>query len=774
MDPGWIEALNKLWMQDEHIDFAAEENRWKLRPFETAGSSDPTASDPMSTRRRLLICLTGFNDGEATSWFFATQRVLCAVANLAAVTERTALQDRITSNGGIYTPDLTRMCNHLVVAKPEGKKYKAAKNWKLKTVSLEWLIQSTDRGMILDDKYFDPTLPSEDRGKGAQITTDISFSKRPRAVDSFAETEGRQRKLRKTASMKLSSQRNSFLGDLLAQKPKAQPAVQTDDWEDIAAPVHHPEADKAKPDARADKAPPALVDADKGIFSASYFYVHGFQKQKEDIVSNAIKTRGGRVCRDADEVKRARAPQFPWHRFVVVPQETRLEALDFEDDGISPVQIVTEFFIERCMVHNRLLDPEHHALGRPFPSFPIPGFEKLVVCSAGFAGIDFHHFAQVISQLGGKFEETFRAKASVLVCKSLASIRDVKKKFAMDNGIPIVKEDWLWTCISTGKLAAIEMFMFPELQQKVREPKLPPRTRSTQGPVSKTKKPGPPVNLPHDAALDSTSHGSEKRSRTTSATSGSSSRYETARSNLADSRDGVAAIRPLQEVTANSVTRSESPFSNLAKDSSDDKSGSENSSKGREKKGQTQRNGEESRRAGETRRQEEPETWREVEGGDARRSAEEDEEQEEQRRKIEEEQRRRDEELLGFQSRVTSLIERRPGSVGRSESNPTVVDEPAPARKERRKRGIFGRAVSSVSITSNHSNSDYREREQDADLLDDHAAEQQPEENPMLTMTQVEYRDPEAIEARDGILKRMKEGKPVRSSGRLRKTPGRL
>jgi hypothetical protein len=73
-----------------------------------------------------------------------------------------------------------------------------------------------------------------------------------------------------------------------------------------------------------------------------------------------------------------------------VPQETRPESLDFEDDGIEPVQVVTEFFIEKCMLHNRLFDPEHHVLGRPFTTFPIPGFEKFVVCSAGFAGLDLH------------------------------------------------------------------------------------------------------------------------------------------------------------------------------------------------------------------------------------------------------------------------------------------------------------------------------------------------------------------------------------------------
>jgi hypothetical protein len=343
----------------------------------------------------------------------------------------------------------------------------------------------------------------------------------------------------------------------------------------------------------------------------------------------------------------------------------------------------------------------------------------------------------------------------------------VKKKFAIDNGIPIVREDWLWASISTGNLAPIEKFMFPELRQKIPEKQLPYKTLSEPiGAVSEPKKPkkrDPPLSLAHDSGSGGSDEGSAMGSRTAKTTSDSSSRYETARTNLNDSREGIPTNRTLKEVSANSVSRSESPVSNMSKDSSDDKSRSENNNKDGEKKRQLE---EEKRRAEEKRAQEEQER---------RRNAE---EEEEERRKAEEaeEQRRKDEELLGFQSRVTSLIERRSGSASGSEDNTLIDRPPAPAKKERRKRGIFGRAVSSVSVTSNLSSSDYRERERerDSELLDDNETQQQ-EENSMLTMTQVEYRDPEAIEARDGILKRMNEGKgPVRSSGRLRKPPGRL
>jgi DNA replication regulator DPB11 len=734
MDPGWIEALNRLWTHDEPIEFAAVEREWQLRALETGGASNMKAASSLPTRHRLMICLTGFND----------------------LQERTALQERITSNGGVYTPDLTKTCSYLVVAKPEGKKYAAARNWKIKTVSVEWLIQSTDRGMILNEKYFDPTMPPEERGKGAQVTVDVSFSKRPRPVDSFAESEGRHRKLRKTASVKLSCQRNSFLGDLLTQKPTAQVAAEKDDWEDIAAPVPNPENEyDASPDPSAvNKTRPLAADA--GIFSTSYFFVYGFGESKEDIVRNAIKTHGGRVCRDEDEVKHARAPQFPWHRFIVVPQESKPDALDFEDDGISPVQVVTEFFIEKCMVHNRLHDPKHHVLGRPFPSFPIPGFEKLVVCSAGFAGIDLHHFARVISQLGGKFEETFRANTSILVCKSLASIRDVKKKFAIDHNIPIVKEKWLWEGVSTGKLAPVEPFMFAELGQNITERRPLQRTRSEPGLLSKVKKANPPLSLAVDSGSGETS-SSERRSRATKSSSGSSSRYKTAPTNIGET-DTTPTVRPLEVASANVVNRSESPVSNPPRESPDDKPDSEKSDAPEDIIRQLD---EDKRQAEEKRTREEEQ--RKAQPAERRRKAAIDEEQK-GRTQAEEEQRRKAEELLGFQSRVASLIERRSGDAT-ADSQESIEHITAtislPAKKERRKRGIFGRAVSSVSVTSNHSNSEYRERglELDGSSLVDDSVIAHHEENPLLAMTQVEYRDPEATAARDGILRRMNEGR---------------
>lgn len=62
MGAGWVEAVQRLWVEDQEIDFAALENSWKLQTFE-AGGGIPNSSNPAEReRQRLVCCLTGFED----------------------------------------------------------------------------------------------------------------------------------------------------------------------------------------------------------------------------------------------------------------------------------------------------------------------------------------------------------------------------------------------------------------------------------------------------------------------------------------------------------------------------------------------------------------------------------------------------------------------------------------------------------------------------------------------------------------------------------------
>ncbi|KAK4097480.1 hypothetical protein N658DRAFT_289668 [Parathielavia hyrcaniae] len=456
MSAGWVEAVRNLWVEDADIDFLALEKEWQLLTFESGGGElTPDASEPQ--RRRLLCCMTGFEDPD----------------------ERQQIIDMIEANGGLYTGDLTKRVTHLIVHKPEGRKYQAAKAWGVVTVSVEWVTDSVERGLMLDEKLYDPVLPQLERGVSAwnkQKSRVSSLGKRLRD-NTVAQEEGSKRKLRKTASMKLNNQRDNLWGDILG-KPQPSELVSPAVPEQVAPqPAAVPPPRITQPtqpaphkslDTQGSKLSSVGVPDDSAVFASCCFYVHGFSAQKTEILANTVASLGGLICHSPDEVVSTSGAQLA-HRFLIVPQTAPPETHPQLPDN---VHIITEFYIERCLHKKYFFDPSQHVIGRPFPLFPIPGFEDLSICTAGFTGVDLNQLDKSIRQLGAKYEERFTANVSLLVCSSLSSVRKQKLELAVAWKVPVVSADWLWECISTGFKAPIKRFLFPELKQNLDSPKV--------------------------------------------------------------------------------------------------------------------------------------------------------------------------------------------------------------------------------------------------------------------------------------------------------------
>ncbi|KAG5941293.1 hypothetical protein E4U53_007434 [Claviceps sorghi] len=444
MDAAWIEEMAHLWKNDDEIDFAALETKHQLKALEKCGTEPPSPFGGQSAdRQSLLICLTGFGE------------------------QRDGIASRIQENGGRYTGDLTRRCTHLIVGKPEGKKYAAAKSWNIHTVTLDWLDQSIERGMILEETRFDPLLPVEEQGVGAWVKREPStLGKRSRSSASNGTEEKGVRKLRKTASMKLSSQRNNLWGDILGRTNSKERSSSNEPASVEAAPP----PDQATPDATMRQPQPLEkfgTTQNEGILARCVFAIHGFNDKRHTVLEDTITTLGGSVASSLREVAMTPAStghSQHSHRFLMVPQNATASShppLPSED-----VEIVTEFFLERCLHSKQFAHPRQHVLGRPFPVFPIPGFSELVVCSAAFTGLELSQIARSTSQLGARFDEQFRRTTSVLVCRCLSAMRKDKLKYALEWGVPVVTADWLWECITTGLNVPMDHFIFPELRDR--------------------------------------------------------------------------------------------------------------------------------------------------------------------------------------------------------------------------------------------------------------------------------------------------------------------
>jgi hypothetical protein len=454
MAAGWVEAVRDLWIEDAEIDFAALENAWKLRTFETSGGAANDPETEVGSRNRLLCCMTGFDDADI----------------------RERIMDTIQAHGGSYTGDLTRKVTHLIAYKPEGKKYAAAKMWNINTVSLEWLQHSVQRGMILDEKCYDPILPVGERGRGAwnrREVKKVSLGKRLRETAAAAQEEGR-RKLRKTASMKMNSQKDNLWGDILGKPQPVEPAAPPAQPAPVAEVPTQPnnrasflghataETTRSSMDTQGSKLLSFAAVEELAVFSSCCFYVHGFSERRAQILHSSIVSLGGLICLSLDEVASASGAQMA-HRFVIVPQESPSELRPHVPEN---VQLVTEFFVEKCMYKTQFFDPSTQVIGRPFPIFPIAGFDKLAICTAGFTGVDLNQVDKAIRQLGARYEERFTAQSSLLICTSLSNVRKQKLDLALAWKVPVVRADWLWTCIADGAKVPIKPFLFRELRQR--------------------------------------------------------------------------------------------------------------------------------------------------------------------------------------------------------------------------------------------------------------------------------------------------------------------
>lgn len=147
------------------------------------------------------------------------------------VAYRKEIEDQIDNNGGEYRGNLTKDVTHLIAKVPSGQKHSYAGQWGIKIVSVEWLEQSLERGMILDENLYSLQLPSKERGSGAWIrknTSTTSLGKRARETDLGPQTS---RKLRRTASAKLNSHNVGLWSNIVGGDIKSEER-ELDEWEE--------------------------------------------------------------------------------------------------------------------------------------------------------------------------------------------------------------------------------------------------------------------------------------------------------------------------------------------------------------------------------------------------------------------------------------------------------------------------------------------------------------------------------------------------------------
>ena len=247
--PEWIRAVRERWISGaDELDIASLERDHRVLTF-----------------YNLRICVTGFEDQDI----------------------RTRIEEVVTTNGADYKGDLSKDITHLIALAPEGQKYRYAKRWGIKIVAIQWLEQSLERGMILEETLFDPLLEPHELGMGAWTRRALSatnLGKRARNDNESFGAAGQVRKLRRSASSRFDSQNDGFWTDIVSARPNAADVEVVSMWEEERG-VNESMLEYRQPSMIPGVVNPfedvrQMPPAPKGMFSGYIFLLYGFDRKK--------------------------------------------------------------------------------------------------------------------------------------------------------------------------------------------------------------------------------------------------------------------------------------------------------------------------------------------------------------------------------------------------------------------------------------------------------------------------------------------------------------
>ncbi|CAG8258125.1 unnamed protein product [Penicillium salamii] len=434
MKPEWIEAVRLSWTQGEDMDIAAMEKEHRLAPL-----------------FGLKICITGFSD----------------------LPFRAYMQKTTEENGAEYRKDLTKSVSHLIARDSSGEKYKFATQWQIKVVSVKWFTDSIERGMILDEDKYHPTVPTGEQGVGAWNRS-LPSQREPTQRDSTNPNENpgnpRPRKLRRVASTKLVDQNESIWGDIVGtgfanetnetdttpkgQRPEAlRPAIQIQ--KSFASETTFSESTQSN---QPSMPAPAPVK-DNGFLHGTFFLITGFSSKQTKVLREHLTYNGARLVDSLNDFSRPSIPKTGHGLFIMVPYQTPRSEIPSTDDMAFECEVVTEMWLERCIDARAFVPPESHVASTPFPDFPLPGFPEMRICSTGFGRIDLLHLRKVVELMGATYGDFLTQKASVLICKDPQTASSDKLRHTSEWGVPAVSADWLWISIQAGQKKPFDPYL---------------------------------------------------------------------------------------------------------------------------------------------------------------------------------------------------------------------------------------------------------------------------------------------------------------------------
>ncbi|KIW85975.1 hypothetical protein Z517_01369 [Fonsecaea pedrosoi CBS 271.37] len=416
--PEWIEAVRDHWINDLPLDLDSLTQQYR-----------------MPTLAGLKICITGFDD----------------------LAFRAQLQNNVKENGGEYTGDLTKDVTHLIAAKPEGKKYEYGMQWQKKVVSLKWYKDTLERGMQLDERLYHPTIPVAEQGLGAwnrKARRSPQLGKRTREDNVGPEPS---RKLRRTASAKFGSQTQDMWSDIVGgagfeakklERPELKPSVSMPALREVArksAAISDPEAESINR---------VSNHGANRFLIGCLFRVQLFEEKKRKHLEKVLVEYGATIVSEGEETDENKRDSI----IAIQPHDVGKKDSTPPEIIAGGSQVVSEFWLEKCMLAKSFVDPCKYPLGQILRG-SLSCLRGLTINATGFDGLEAVHVSKIVTLLGGSYSQMFTAAVSMLICKAGSAKKD-KLEFAQHVGIPAVTEEWLWSTIKNQAKANVESYLF--------------------------------------------------------------------------------------------------------------------------------------------------------------------------------------------------------------------------------------------------------------------------------------------------------------------------
>ncbi|KAI5816057.1 hypothetical protein BZA77DRAFT_314276 [Pyronema omphalodes] len=480
MSTKWINAIYKAWIAGDDIDTSYFEKKYRFPIL-----------------YGLNISVTGIPD----------------------VFERERISEICQSESATYSPDLTGDVNILIAAAPTGKKYQFARQRNIKVVVPQWLSDSMERGMALDESLYDPRLPPDQIGKNAKPT---------KSVQAEVIAGAGKRKVRKSTQDKLGGQSQSLWDDIMGQAVSAKPAKQ-DEWADTKNASMDVEED-AVPEKRRGSSDAQRLQSGEvtphsptkkrksgGMFVNTCFWMWGFDTGQMAALKAAIMPHDGTIVASLEEL--AATTEFSW-KMVVVPRAKVIKECPVIPEDTT---MVTEWWLESCLIHQKFVTPTGDFTTMPIEKFEIPEMKGMNISITRFQGVDLLYYPRLIKLLGATFQEIMHKKCKLLITENTHSTESDKITFAHQQNIPVVTGEWLVECLKQNQKLPYEAYrVFPpggkqlledmfRVEKRKAEADLRPESPKKPSTNVPTKKlPGLPNPLPSNAFAGSIFSGNAK------------------------------------------------------------------------------------------------------------------------------------------------------------------------------------------------------------------------------------------------------------------------